>query len=212
MSHLQYGTLTLLITLLLPPLPPLPPLPSSSSSSSPPSPKSLETTLCATKPSNPNPSTSSSSSSCSCSELPPMMSRSRTSFTEPTTTKGVVVGAGRRATAAKRARHCALAAAASSSCRVDADVGVDSEGRDSYVEKIQHSVSGARVRSAQIAANWVGCGSGDDDDDEEEGGKVAMMRAEGEEVWNWRRRRRGREVGRWWRRWGARVVRGVGWV
>lgn len=50
------------------------------------------------------------------------------------------------------------------------------------MEKIQISVSGARVRSAQRAEKGV-AGA-------EEGGKVAMVRAEGEEVWNWRRRRR----------------------
>ena len=76
------------------------------------------------------------------------------------------------------------------------------------MEKIQHSVSGARVRSVQVAAK-VG---GDDDEEEEEGGKVAIARAEGEEAWNWMRRRRGRDSGRWGRRWGARVLRGVGWV
>lgn len=84
------------------------------------------------------------------------------------------------------------------------------------MEKIQHSVSGERARSAQVAANEEGGvvvvvvvvvrGGGG------EGGKVAIVRAEGEEVWNWRRRRRGRDSGRWGRRWGARVVRGVGWM
>lgn len=73
------------------------------------------------------------------------------------------------------------------------------------MEKIQHSVSGARVRSVQVAAKVGGGG-----DDEE--GKVAIVRAEGEEGWNWRRRRRGRDSGRWGTRWGARVLRGVGWV
>lgn len=83
------------------------------------------------------------------------------------------------------------------------------------MEKIQHSVSGARVRSAHVAAKEGGGEAvvvvvvvvvvGD-------GGKVAIARAVGEEVWNCRRRRRGRDSGRWGRRWGARVVRGVGWV
>lgn len=77
------------------------------------------------------------------------------------------------------------------------------------MEKIQHSVSGARVRSVQVAAK---VGGGGDEEEEEEGGKVAIVRAEGEEVWNWRRRRRGRDSGRWGRRWGARVLRGMGWV
>lgn len=79
------------------------------------------------------------------------------------------------------------------------------------MEKSQDSVSGVRVRSVYVAAKADGGGVvvvvvG------EEGEKVAIVRAEGEEVWNWRRRRRGRDWGRWGRRWGARVVRGVGWV
>ena len=87
------------------------------------------------------------------------------------------------------------------------------------MEKIQHSVSGARVRSAQMAANEAGgavlvvVGDGDGDgDDDDGGGKVAIVRAEGDAVWNWRRRRRGRDLGRWGRRWGARVARGAEWM
>lgn len=45
------------------------------------------------------------------------------------------------------------------------------------MEKIQHSVSGARVRSAHVAAKDVGGMV-------VEGGKVAIVRAEGDEVWN----------------------------
>lgn len=44
--------------------------------------------------------------------------------------------------------------------------------------------------------------------EEGEGGKVARMWAEGEGGWNWMRRRRGSERGRWgrWgRRWGVSV-------
>ncbi len=112
---------------------------------------------------------------------------------------------------ARRARHCALAS------RCCEGVGGGEGGRVSKVEKSQHSVSGARVRSAYVAAKEevgggvvaVGDGVGDVDGD---GGKVAIMRAEGEEVWNWRRRRRGREKGRWGRRWGASVARGLGWM
>ncbi len=86
---------------------------------------------------------------------------------------------------ARRARHCALA---SWCCE---GVGRGEEGRVSKVEKSQHSVSGARVRSAYAAAKeevgggMVAFGGGDvDGDGDSAGGKVAMMRAEGEEVWN----------------------------
>lgn len=95
------------------------------------------------------------------------------------------VAAGRRATSARRARHCALA-----SWRCEG-VGGGRGGSVSKVEKIQHSVSGARVRSAHVAANEEVGGRA-----VVEGGKVARIRAEGEVVWNWRRRRRGRDLGR----------------
>ena len=75
--------------------------------------------------------------------------------------------------------------------------------------KSQHSVSGALARSTHNAANegWLGEGEG-----EGEGGKVARMWAVGVAMWYWILRRRGRECGRWGRRWGASVVTGVGWV
>ena len=100
MSHLQYGTLILFTTPLTPP--PLSP-PSSSSCS-----RFLETTSLGT-----NLRTSSS----------PPISPSNFSFNDPTTTKGVLVVAGKRAIAAKRARHCAFA---SSFWRCE---GVGGEGR-----------------------------------------------------------------------------------
>lgn len=66
------------------------------------------------------------------------------------------------------------------------------EGGTSKVEKSQHSVSGARTRSYQHAANEeVGAAPGEN---------VARAEACGEEVWNWRRRSRGRLDGRRGRR------------
>lgn len=81
------------------------------------------------------------------------------------------------------------------------------------MEKSQHSVSGARVRSACVAAKGKGGGAGrfgwevaDDRVDVNvdgvgegggvEGGKVAKTLALGDECGNWIRRSRGREWGR----------------
>lgn len=68
------------------------------------------------------------------------------------------------------------------------------------MEKSQHSVSGARERSAQQAAKEGGAAAGG------WGGKVARMRVWGMERWCWRRRVRGREEGRRGRRCGRRDV------
>lgn len=134
-------------------------------------------------------------------ELPPRRGR-RDSWREPMIRWGV--GLGRCDIVCSRARSCARAPAV----RAFFSGAVCSGGLCgrgcSCVEKIQHSVSGARVRSTYVAAKESGGGEG-------EGGKVARMWAEGGEEWNWMRRRRGSEVGRWGRRWGVSVWRGEGW-
>ena len=74
--------------------------------------------------------------------------------------------------------------------------------------KSQHSVSGARERSIHSAENEDGGGVVV----EVGGGNEARIRAVGDERRCWILRRRGRECGRWGRRKGASVLRGVGWV
>lgn len=76
------------------------------------------------------------------------------------------------------------------------------------MEKIQHSVSGRRVRSTQHAEKGKEGGVADG---ALEAGKVARTIAYGEWRWNWMRRTKGRLEGRRGRRWGRMVSKALGW-